>query len=270
MKTTSLKQPKIVTRDEWFAARKQLLNKEKQWTRMREELTAQRGELPWVKVEKPYVFAGPAGPETLADLFDGRSQLIVYHFMFGPGWDEGCVGCSFLADNIDGARPHLEAHDVTLVVVSRAPLTELEAFKQRMGWKFKWVSSDGSDFNYDFHVSFTKEDMARGKGIYNFEESKLEIDELSGTSVFTRDERGDVFHTYSAYARGDEQLLVAYDYLEMTPKGRNEHGPRGNLSDWVRHHDRYEADGFVDATGRYQAADQTEAACGCGADDKGA
>lgn len=255
MSTNTALSPKIATRDEWLVARKELLAREKQLTRMRDDLTAARSALPWVKVEKPYTFEGPNGRETLADLFAGRSQLIIYHFMLGPGWKEGCVGCSFIADHIEGALVHLENHDVTVAVVSRAPLAEIEAFKKRMGWKFKWVSSFGSDFNYDYHVSFTKEEMALGRAIYNFEETEVPIEEFHGTSVFARDENGAVFHTYSSYARGCENLVGAYHFLELTPKGRNETGPAYALSDWVRHHDRYGTPGSVNAkTGRAEPA----------------
>jgi predicted dithiol-disulfide oxidoreductase (DUF899 family) len=260
------KTPEIVSHQEWLAARRALLRKEKAFTHQREALTAERMQLPWERVEKEYAFEGPEGRITLADLFDGRGQLIIYHFMFGPGWKEGCVGCSLLCDGMDGALPHLRAHDVSLAVVSRAPLAELMRFRQRMGWKFPWVSSHDSDFNHDYHVSFTSEQMAAGRGQYNFEEDDLEIDELSGTSVFTRNPQGEIFHTYSAYARGDEQLLTVYHYLELTPLGRNEHGPRGNLSDWVRHHDRYGAGGTVAGTGRYLPPDEAlRTDCGCSA-----
>jgi predicted dithiol-disulfide oxidoreductase (DUF899 family) len=199
------------------------------------------------------VFNGPAGKETLADLFDGRSQLISSHFMFGPDWEEGCVGCSFRSDHVDGALVHLEHHDVSLVTVSRAPLSKIEAYKKRMGWRFKWVSSYGSDFNYDYHVSFTKDEIAKGK-VYNYTTQNFQSDELSGISVFYKDANGNIFHTYSTYARGDELLDGTYNYLDLTPRGRNETGPNFNLTDWVRHHDRYGEDGFVDSTGRYQAA----------------
>jgi predicted dithiol-disulfide oxidoreductase (DUF899 family) len=199
------------------------------------------------------VFEGPNGKETLADLFGGRSQLIVKHFMLGPGWKEGCVGCSFHSDHIDGAVPHLAQHDVTLLAVSRAPFAEIEAFKRRMGWRFKWVSSYGSDFNYDFHVSFTQDELAKGEVYYNYELRKLQSEEMSGVSVFYKDVAGDIFHTFSSYARGGDILLGTYNYLDLTPKGRNETGPNYNLTDWVRHHDRYGADGFVDPTGRYQS-----------------
>ena len=229
----------VVSRDEWLAARKQLLLKEKEFTHLRDRLNAERLALPWVKIEKPYVFDGPNGQETLADLFDGRSQLIVKHFMFGPEWNDGCVGCSFELDNLSGAIVHLEHHDVTYVVVARAPMAKIEAFRRRMGWRFKWVSSYGSDFNYDFHVSFKPDEIAKGEGYYNYELRDVGIDELSGRSVFYKDSTGDIFHTYSAYARGGEISLGSYGVLDMTPKGRNE-TINGNMTDWVRHHDRYD------------------------------
>jgi len=242
---------RIVTRDEWLAARKAHLVREKELTRRRDQLSAERRELPWVKIEKPYVFEGPAGKETLADLFDRRSQLIIKHFMLGPGWQEGCVGCSFEVDHIEGALVHLEHHDVSYVVVSRAPLPEIEAFKKRMGWRFKWVSSYGSDFNYDFHVSFEPDEIQKGEVYYNYEMRKVGIEELSGRSVFYKDANGDVFHTYSSYGRGGDLMLGTYNILDLMPKGRNETGPNHNLTDWVRHHDRYDDGGFVDPTGRY-------------------
>jgi predicted dithiol-disulfide oxidoreductase (DUF899 family) len=235
-------QRQIVSREQWTAARQQLLAEEKQLTRMRDRIAAQRRELPWVKVDKTYVFDGPNGRETLADLFDGRSQLVVRHFMFGPGWSEGCIGCSFSADHLDGALVHLAQRDVTFVVVSRAPLAELQAFRQRMGWRFKWVSSYGSDFNYDFGVSFTPEQLATGKVTYNYEETANAGEEMPGTSVFYKDADGTIAHTYASFARGGEPLLGTYAILDMTPKGRDETGPRGNLTDWVRLHDRYDED----------------------------
>jgi predicted dithiol-disulfide oxidoreductase (DUF899 family) len=240
MITSTLVFPKIVSRDEWLAARKALLVKEKEATRARDALSAQRQALPWVKVEKNYVFEGPDGKETLADLFKGRSQLIVHHFMFGPDWREGCVGCSFAADQIEGALVHLEHHDVSLVRVSRAPLAEIDAYRKRMGWRVKWVSSYRNDFNYDYHVSFRPEEIAQGKVYYNYETRECEIEELSGLSVFSKDAKGDVFHTYSTYARGDELVDSTYMLLDMTPKGRNETGPHYNLMDWVRRHDDYQ------------------------------
>jgi predicted dithiol-disulfide oxidoreductase (DUF899 family) len=237
---SKMKRPIIVSRDEWLAARKQHLVKEKELTRLRDRLSAERRVLPWVKVEKRYVFDAPDGKKTLADLFDGCSQLIVHHFMLGPGWKAGCVGCSFAADHIEGARVHLEHHDVSLVRVSRAPLPEIEAYGKRMGWRVKWVSSHGNDFNYDYHVSFTPDEMAKGKVYYNFDLRPLVSEELSGLSVFCKDAKGDVFHTYSTYARGDELVDTSYMLLDMTPKGRNETGPYRNLMDWVRRHDEYE------------------------------
>jgi predicted dithiol-disulfide oxidoreductase (DUF899 family) len=250
---------RIVTRDEWLAARKAHLAKEKELTHLRDQLSAERRELPWVRIEKNYVFAGPNGKETLAQLFDGRSQLIIQHFMFGPGWKEGCVGCSFSVDHIEGALVHLEHHDVSYVAVSRAPLPEIEAFKKRMGWRLKWVSSYGSDFNYDFHVSFKPEEIETGKAYYNYEIRKVGIEELSGRSVFYKDENGGIFHTYSSYARGGDLMLGTYNILDLMPKGRNETGPNHNLTDWVRHHDRYDGGGHVAATGRYVPVDGSAA-----------
>jgi predicted dithiol-disulfide oxidoreductase (DUF899 family) len=241
---------KVVSRTEWTAARKELLAREKEQTRLRDQLSAERRALPWVKVEKEYVFDAPEGKVTLADLFEGRSQLVVKHFMLGPEWKEGCVGCSFEVDHIEGALVHLEHHDVTYVVISRAPLADIEGFKKRMGWRFKWVSSAGNDFNYDYQVSFTKEQLAMGQVYYNYRMTESSIDELSGISVFYKDEAGEIFHTYSTYGRGAEELISTYIVLDLTPKGRNETGPSHDLTDWVRHHDRYDADGSVDPTGR--------------------
>ena len=247
---------RIATRDEWLVARKAHLAKEKELTRLRDQLSAERRELPWVRIDKPYVFEGPSGRETLSDLFDGRSQLIIQHFMFGPGWKEGCVGCSFSVDHIEGALVHLEHHDVSYVAASRAPLPEIEAFKKRMGWRLKWVSSYGSDFNYDFHVSFKPDEIEKGEGYYNYEMRKIGIEELSGRSVFYKDESGDIFHTYSSYGRGGDLMLGTYNILDLMPKGRNETGPNHNRTDWVRHHDRYDSGGgHVAATGRYVPPD---------------
>ena len=203
-------------------------------------MNRQRRELPWVKVDKEYVFDTLGGKKTLAELFDGNSQLVVYHFMFGPGWKAGCLGCSFFADHVDGANQHLAHHDVTFIAISRAPLPELEAYRKRMGWDFKWVSSYGSDFNYDYHVSFNKDEIATGEVYYNYEMTKNSMEDLHGTSVFFKDDSGKVFHTYSAYARGDERGLGTYMFLDLTPKGRNENGPNYNLTDWVRRHDEYD------------------------------
>jgi predicted dithiol-disulfide oxidoreductase (DUF899 family) len=230
---------RTVSREEWLAERVKLLAEEKTFTRRRDELSAARRALPWVRVEKEYVFDAAEGKLTLADLFRGRSQLVVDHFMLGPGWGEGCVGCSFGADHMSGGLVHLEHHDVSVVAVSRAPLAEIEAYKKRMGWTFRWVSSYGSDFNYDYHVSFTPEQLALGKIYYNYREIDGGMDELAGLSVFCKDEAGQVFHTYSSYARGSEELLTTYMVLDLTPKGRNETGPRHNLTDWVKRHDEY-------------------------------
>ena len=229
---------RIVSRDEWLTARRALLAREKEFTRQRDRLSAERRELPWVAVDKPYRFDGPDGPETLADLFAGRSQLIVYHFMFGPNWEEGCKSCSFLADHLDGAVVHLAQRDVTLVVVSRAPLARIQAFQQRMGWRFKWLSSHGSDFNADHQVSFAEAELAAGKVYYNYDWGPFPADEAPGVSVFHRNAAGAVFHTYSAYARGLDLLVGAYNSLDLVPKGRDEaHLPF--TMEWVRHHDRY-------------------------------
>jgi predicted dithiol-disulfide oxidoreductase (DUF899 family) len=229
----------VVSREEWIAARKALLAKEKALMQQSDELSAERRRLPWVRIDKPYSFDTPEGRKSLSDLFDGRSQLIIYHFMFAPDWKEGCTGCSFLADHIDGANLHISHHDVSFIAVSRAPLAALEAYKKRMGWRFNWVSSAGSDFNFDFNVSFRKEDLARGQVYYNYEMTKATTEDLHGTSAFYKDENGAIFHTYSSYGRGDERGLGAYMFLDIAPKGRNETGPNGNLTDWVRRHDQY-------------------------------
>jgi len=233
-----MKPHRIVSQDEWLATRKKYLKKEKEFTRLRDQLSAERRDLPWVKVAKSYVFDGPKGKEKLADLFEGRSQLVVYHFMFGPGWEQGCPSCSYLSDHIDGAAVHLNARDVTLLAVSRAPLPQIDAFKKRMGWRFKWVSSNGNDFNSDYHVSFTKDEMAKGKVNYNFDMREFPAEEAPGVSVFYKDKTGAIFHTYSAYARGLDILVGAYNYLDLVPKGRDEAELPWTMA-WVRHHDRY-------------------------------
>lgn len=230
----------VTSREDWLAARKWLLAREKELTRLRDQISAERRRLPWVRIEKSYVFDTPDGRRTLADLFAGHSQLVVQHFMFAPDWDAGCVGCSFGADHVDGANQHLMHHDVTYVAVSRAPLDKIEAYRRRMGWRFPWVSSFGSDFNYDFQVSFTPEQMAAGQATYNFETSAAGMEELPGLSVFVKDEAGTVFHSYSSYGRGNEEVLGTYMLLDLTPKGRNETGPNFNLMDWVRRHDEYD------------------------------
>jgi predicted dithiol-disulfide oxidoreductase (DUF899 family) len=230
--------PEIVSAAEWLVARKDLLAQEKQFTLQRDALSAARRKLPVVKIEKEYVFEGPKGKETLADLFDGRSQLIVYHFMFGPGWEEGCKSCSYLADHFDGANWHLPHRNVTFVVISRAPLSELEPYKKRMGWRFKWLSSHGNDFNFDYHVSATEGEKAKEKIFYNYETGELMSDEMPGLSVFYKDEDGGIFHTYSTYGRGLDMLVGAYTFLDLVPKGRDEN-PEATM-DWVRRHDQYE------------------------------
>jgi predicted dithiol-disulfide oxidoreductase (DUF899 family) len=221
-----------------LAARRQHLSEEKEFTRLRDRLSAARRELPWVRVEKDYVFDTPDGKATLADLFDGRSQLLVYHFMFGPGWEQGCPSCSFLSDHIDGANLHLPQRDVTLLAVSRAPLPQIEAFKQRMDWRFRWVSSYGNDFNQDYHVSFTPDEMAQGEVYYNYGMTEFPSEEAPGISAFYKDPGGAIFHTYSAYARGLDMLVGAYNYLDLVPKGRDEAALPWTMA-WVRHHDRY-------------------------------
>ena len=263
MKTNLIERPKTVSRTEWLVARKKLLVKEKQLTRQRDEIDRLRRALPWVRVEKSYTFDGLDGQRTLAELFDGRSQLIVSHFMFGPGWKEGCVGCSFRSDHVDGALTHLEHHDVSFVTISRAPLAEIEIFKRRMGWRFRWLSSNRSDFNYDYRVSFTKEEVATGQIDYNYGSSKFVSEEMSGLSVFCKDETGEIFHTYSTFGRGDEMVDTTYMYLDLAPKGRDETGPNFNMCDWVRHHDRYSVAGVVDARGRFAASHPSKSSCKC-------
>src|SRR5467141_3473810 len=250
MATRAMENTKVVPPAEWLAARKELLKKEKEFTRMRDDLSQKRRDLPWEKVEKQYVFDWPKGKETLADLFGGRSQLIVYHFMFGPGWAEGCPSCSFISDHIDSSVPHLAARDVQLAVVSRAPLAEIEAFKKRMGWRFHWVSSHGSDFNYGYQVSMKKEELEKGQVYYNYSMQQFPSEERPGTSVFYRDGSGNIFHTYSSYARGLDILIGAYNWLDLTPKGRDEEGLKHGMA-WVRHHDNYGENYEVDSKAVY-------------------
>jgi predicted dithiol-disulfide oxidoreductase (DUF899 family) len=257
-------QNKIATHNEWLAARTELLAKEKEFTRLRDELSRRRSELPWVKVEKQYVFDGPDGKQTLADLFDGRSQLVVYHFMFGPEWQEGCPSCSFGADNFDGAFLHLAQRDVTALAISRARLPQIEAFKKRMGWRFKWVSSFENDFNFDYHVSFTKEEKAKGKIYYNYGLNEFPADEAPGVSVFYKNDAGEIFHTYSSYGRGLELLLTAYYFLDITPKGRDEEGLPFPMA-WVRHHDRYGANAPANLSKPDSLSAKSESSC-CGAE----
>jgi len=238
--TVSSKEPPenpAVSREEWLEARRKLLALEKEETHLRDKVRAARRALPWVRMDKDYVFDTPKGKKALAELFDGRSQLLIYHFMLGPEWDAGCPGCSFLSDHVDGALPHLNNHDVTWVAVSRAPLDKIEAYKKRMDWKFPWVSSFGSDFNFDFHVSFTGEDLAKDEVFYNFTAIPPERahDELPGLSAFYRNEKGEIFHTYSSYARGGEEMIGALMILDRAPLGRNE----GSTMDFVKRHDEY-------------------------------
>lgn len=230
---------RIVSKEEWLSARKKLLINEKEFSRLRDELSQQRRDLPWEKVEKEYVFEGLNGRETLPNLFDGRSQLIVYHFMFDPEWSEGCKSCSFIADHYNPAIVHLNHRDVTMVTVSRAPLSKLEAFKNRMGWSFKWVSSFGSDFNWDYHVSFSPEDVARRQVYYNYHVQSFPAAEGPGISVFVKDDVGAVFHTYSSFSRGLDMFIVAYHLLDIVPKGRDESSLTYGM-EWLRHRDRYE------------------------------
>jgi len=232
----------IVSREQWIEARRALMTREKELTRAREALSEARRELPWVRVDKDYVFDGAEGRMHLADLFRGRSQLIVQHFMFAPAWDEGCKSCSFWADGYDRMIPHLAARDTTLVAVSRAPLAKLIAFKQRMGWTFDWLSSAASDFNYDYAVSFTAEQIRSGAKTYNFGTSGFGTEEAPGISVFYRNEAGEIFHTYSCFARGLDMMNAAYHYLDLTPLGRHEEGLPYPM-DWVRLRDRYEPEG---------------------------
>ncbi|HEY9387845.1 MAG TPA: thioredoxin family protein [Nitrososphaeraceae archaeon] len=234
---TSLKDHKIVSKEEWVEARKALLKKEKEFTALRDQLSQRRRDLPWVAVNKEYVFEGQNGKQTLSELFDGRSQLIVYHFMFDPSWEEGCPNCSFWADNFNGIIVHLNQRDVTMIAVSRAPYSKLAAYQKRMGWDFKWFSSYRTDFNFDYHVSFTKEELAKKKAFYNYIAEPQE-GEYPGVSVFFKDPAGRVFHTYSAYARGIDMLNVAYHYLDLVPKGRDEAG-HDFPQFWVRRHDEY-------------------------------
>jgi predicted dithiol-disulfide oxidoreductase (DUF899 family) len=230
----------VVTTDRWLAERRKLLAREKELTRLQDQIARERRALPWVPMDDAYLFDAPEGRRTLAQLFEGRRQLIVQHFMLGPGWEQGCPSCSFMADHIDGMNLHLANRDVTLVAVSRAPLAEIERFKARMGWRFKWVSSHGTAFNDDFHVSFTPEQAARGSIFYNFAEGPARGEEAPGISVFFEDDDGEVFHTYSTYGRGVEVMMGTYNLLDLVPKGRDERDVPYKM-EWVRHHDRYEA-----------------------------
>jgi predicted dithiol-disulfide oxidoreductase (DUF899 family) len=238
-KSTGSTEHRVVSRNDWIEARKALLVKEKEFTQLRDQLSRQRQGLPWVKVEKEYIFDGADGKESLSELFKDKSQLIVYHFMFSPEWEEGCKHCSFWADNFNGIIVHLNHRDVSFVAISRAPLAKIERFKKRIGWTFKWLSSYESDFNYDFDVSFTPEQIRNGTAFYNFEKTEMDMADREGVSVFYMDESGAIFHTYSSHARGIDLMNTAYNYLDVVPKGRDEEGLEFSQA-WVRHHDRYE------------------------------
>ncbi len=246
----------VVSREDWLAARRVLLSREKEMGRLRDAIAAERMALPWVLVEKEYVFDGPEGPCSLADLFQGRSQLFIKHFMMGPGAAHQCVGCSLEIDHMAGLLPHLENHDVSYVVVARAPIEEIEAVRRRMDWRVLWVSAFRSDFNYDFGVSFRREDVSAGRASYNFGPAPdwaAEMRDLSGNSAFYMDESGKIYHTYSAYARGGEEILGIYGILDMMPKGRNEAGPFQSLVDWARPRNMYGKGGRVEGNGRFFA-----------------
>jgi predicted dithiol-disulfide oxidoreductase (DUF899 family) len=264
--SSTIPKGKVVSKKEWLTARKELLKREKAATHARDALAAERRKLPWVKIEKNYVFDTLDGKKTLAQLFNGRSQLVIYHFMFGPDWHEGCPSCSFVSDHLDGAVPHLAARDVTLTMVSRAPLGKIVPFKKRMGWRFNWVSSHDTDFNRDFHVSFNEEEV-KGKVDYNYTLQEFPSLEAPGLSVLYKDETGDVFHTYSTYGRGLDALVGTYVILDMVPKGRDEdHLPFS--MEWVRYHDRYGTNDFVDADKPYwpeiaSTKPETTNPCGC-------
>ena len=237
--STGIQDHPVVSREQWLAARKALLAKEKEFTRLRDELGRQRRQLPWVKIDKQYVFDAPGGKETLAELFQQRSQLVVYHFMFSPEWEQGCKHCSFWADHFDGIGVHLNHRDVTFAAISRAPLARIEAFKKRMGWGFKWVSSFGNDFNYDYGVSFTPEQIGGGAVSYNYATTKMAMTDREGLSVFYKNADGAVFHTYSCYARGIDLLNTTYNFLDLVPKGRDEDGLKSPQA-WVQYHNRYQ------------------------------
>ncbi len=247
---TDIKHHPVISHHEWIAARKEFLKKEKEFTRQRDEISRLRRELPWEKVEKDYVFEGPSGKLKLADLFGKRSQLIVYHFMLGPGWKEGCPSCSYIADHFDGMTIHLANRDVMLTAISHAPLAEIEVFKKRMGWKFPWVSSHGTDFNFDYQVSQHPEEAGKKQVLYNYEMMEFPSTERPGLSVFFKDASGQVFHTYSTYARGLDILVGTYNFLDMAPKGRDEAGLKHTMA-WVRHHDKYTEGYTVDANQGY-------------------
>jgi predicted dithiol-disulfide oxidoreductase (DUF899 family) len=239
-----MKPANVVFREEWLAARKELLHDEKEFTHRREELAAKRRELPWVEIEKDYQFDSTVGKVSLGDLFDGRHQLVVYHFMFAPEWSQGCKSCSLVADHYDPAIIHLNHRDTTMITVSRAPLAKIQTFRERMGWKFNWVSTIGNDFNRDFGVLFREQELSSGLNIYNYEREPYPVSDLPGLSVFYRDDSGRIFHTYSTYARGLDIFINAYNFLDVVPKGRDE--ANIGIMSWVRHHDRYDEPGYPD------------------------
>ena len=250
----------VVSREAWLEARRALLVKEKEHMRRGDELSAAQRALPWVKIEKPYEFESPSGTLTLSDLFAGRSQLFVKHFMMGPGQQQQCVGCALEVDHLEGILVHLQNHDLSYVAVARAPIEEIESLRKRMGWRFPFVSSYRSDFNYDFNVSFTPEEVRAKKAFYNFRETDPGLEDLSGDSVFYKDESGEIFHTYSTFGRGGERFLGIYGFFDISPKGRAENGSHRSLGDWARPHDMYGKHGVVERTGRYHPE-----ACACAA-----
>jgi predicted dithiol-disulfide oxidoreductase (DUF899 family) len=238
--TPKLNGHKVVAQDRWLIERRALMAREKELMRLHDQVAAERRTLAWTRISKDYTFDTPSGKRKLADLFDGRRQLIVQHFMFGPGWEQGCPSCSYMADHTDGMNIHLAHRDVSFVAVSRAPLAEIEHFRGRMGWKFNWVSASGSDFNLDFHVSFSEEERATGEVFYNFGMGPARGEEAPGISVFYKNDEGEVFHTYSTFGRGVEVMMGTYPMLDLTPKGRDERDTPYKM-EWVRHHDRYAA-----------------------------
>lgn len=238
-KTNSFESHKIASPQQWLAARKELLRKEKEYTKLGDQIAQERRELPWVKMTKPYTFDSPRGKVTLAELFDGHSQLIVQHFMLGPGWEQGCKSCSFMMDHFNPTVQHLKARDVAFAAISHAPLKEILLFKKRMGWPVNWVSSHGTGFNQDFHVSFTEEEIERGGVDYNYGKMDFPQTEAPGISVFARDASSNVYHTYSTFGRGVEVVMTTYDLLDLVPKGRDEENDEYGM-EWLRHHDRYE------------------------------
>ena len=234
-----MKNHKVVSKEQWLLARKAHLAREKEFTRQRDQLSKERRELPWVKVDKQYSFEGANGSQSLENLFDGRSQLIIYHFMFGPDWQEGCPSCSFWADNFNGIGVHLNHRDINMIAVSRAPFEKLQTYRERMGWVFPWFSSYGSDFNYDFQASFSPEEMAQDGVFYNYEIRKFPSEETPGISVFYKNEQDEVFHTYSCYSRGLDMLNGAYHHMDLAPKGRDEDDLAYGMA-WLKRHDQYQ------------------------------